>query len=97
MSEPNPLKEILARSRRIETRLASMMIAMGYETPGEKPTFEAPRADLLGVVPAAVIQMPTRNCTMKAILDCVPLDFVGDVLVRIGDDHVTTLVVGDRT
>jgi hypothetical protein len=96
---PDPHVEAVAetrtRVRRIETRLTSLMIQMGYDAKGQKPEFfrgpTPPQQTSCGTV-----RVPSLDCSLRAILGAIPEDFHGLAAVRIGDEHITTLVIRDR-
>jgi hypothetical protein len=94
----DPSKELLTRARRIETRLTTLMIHMGVETLSAKPEF-LPAVEAYDSLAGelARVSLPSRDCSLKSILGCIPAGFSGDVRVMIGADHVTTLAVSDRT
>jgi hypothetical protein len=93
----DPLKEILTRSRRTETRLTTLMIHMGLDAQGQKPVFQDNRAYGEAIDKRSAMQLPSIDCSMKSMLAAVPEGFRGMIDVLIGTDHVTTLVVRDRT
>lgn len=73
--------EILARSRRIETRLTSLLVAQGIDTPTQKPKFE------MGTLNASV-ELPSPHTSIGAVVACIPNTCHETVAIYVGDDHV---------
>ena len=73
-------QEILQRSRRIETRLTSLIVAMGYDTEAQRPTYENGR-----------VQLPSPHTSIQQVIDSIPENSVGSVRVYIGDRLVATI------
>lgn len=81
-------KEILSRTRRIETRLTQFMIAQGVDTFSQKAAFAPSQDSNVGHIAA-----PSGHCSIKELLDSVPEGWHGRVDVFVGGDRLTTLVV----
>jgi hypothetical protein len=78
--ESRPEVETLQRTRRIETRLTQLMIAMGVHTDAQRPIFNA-----------GALILPSAHCSMKEIVDSIPPDWHGPVGVFVGTDKVATI------
>jgi hypothetical protein len=59
------LRELLDRNRRMETRLTKFMMAQGFETGVQKPSFN----------PLGSVELPSPACAMKDILEAIPPDW----------------------
>jgi len=81
----DPIEEILQRTRRTETRLTQLMIAMNVETQAQKASFYE---DADG---QARILVPSRHTPLKEILDSIPDRWQGMIDVYIGVDRVLTI------
>lgn len=81
------VQEILSRTRRIETRLTQQMVALGYDTDTQKPTFERP----VGVGAPARVSLPSPHSSMKEILTSIPEDYTEPVEIFIGTEMVVTV------
>lgn len=81
----DPQLEILQRMRRLETRVTTALIALGYDTQAQKPTFDRRRGRL---------QLPSPHSSLLECTKAIPSDWSGAVEVFVGNDRVTTLMVG---
>ena len=81
--------EVLSRTRRIETRLTQLMLAMGVDTQAQKPIFMRAEPET-----NARVVIPSRHTSMKEVLDTVPKSCDGPVELFVGDKHVATLTSG---
>lgn len=83
MSSPDHgQKEILARSRRIETRLTSLCQFMGVPTGAQTPEYNNGK-----------LTIHSAHTSVKELLDSVPPDSVGHVKVYLGDHPLMTIVL----
>jgi hypothetical protein len=79
------MRELLDRARRIETRLTKFMEANGFDTQTQKPVWDLGR-----------VTMPSMDCSLKHILDSVPVEYEGEVVVvGPGGNAVCYLYIGD--
>lgn len=81
----DPMTEVLQRMRRLETRVTTALIALGFDTQAQKPTFDRRRGRL---------QLPSPHSSLLECTKAIPSDWSGAVEVFVGSDRVTTLVVG---
>ncbi len=86
-------KETLVRSRRIETRLTTLMLHMGVDARGERPEFVHGAPVPPGHAALGTVRAPSLDCSLKSILAAIPRKWVGDVQIRVGSDHVATLTI----
>lgn len=77
--------ETLERTRRIETRLTKLALALGVDMPSQKPEF-APYI----MEPSRLI-LPSPHTSMFEILAAIPRGWQGAVDVYIGQSYQTTL------
>lgn len=84
MAEQAPMTEVLQRTRRIETRLTNLIVAMGVEHAGQKPKF-------LPGLERGVVHAPSQHSTLKEILDAIPQDFPAPVDLYIGSDRICAI------
>ncbi len=75
-------EEILARTRRIETRLTQLLIAQGIRTEASKPQFH---------LQSSTVQIPSIHSSLQEILDSLPRGWQGPITIRIGDTRVAEL------
>ena len=76
----SPEVEMLQRVRRIETRVTTMMIAMGVDSSATKPVFDNGR-----------LTLPSKHCSVKEILEAIPADWGGPVGLLIGDERLAEI------
>ena len=80
----DPIKELLDRTRRIETRFIRYMAQQGFDTGTDKPR-------LVG----GFISAPSPDCRLKDLLDVIPDRLEGTpVDVFVGPDRIATLTKG---
>lgn len=77
-------EEILARTRRIETRLTQLMVAQGIRTEVSKPQFY-PQSN--------TVQVPSIHSSLQEILASLPHEWQGPITIRIGDTRVVGLTL----
>ena len=77
-----PEAEILARVRRVETRLTQLMVALGVDTRSQKPVFESDHG---------YVVVPSKHTSLREILDSVPDSWRGSFRVFIGSELLATL------
>lgn len=77
--------EILARLRRIETRVVQHMTAVGIDTRSQKPVFTRNPDG------SSRIMVPSPHTSLKELLDSVPDTCEGPVDVFMGDDRVACI------
>lgn len=82
----DPLIEVRDRTRRIETRLTSLILTLGGETEAQKPAF-----GMNTLNGCAAVRLPSIHSSMKEILDAIPPDHQAPVEVYIGEELVVTL------
>jgi hypothetical protein len=78
-------REILDRTRRIETRITKIGRAMGIDVGGGKPIWIADSARII---------IPSPNCSVGAIIDAIPVGRRSEeVDVFINDEYMLTLFI----
>lgn len=87
-----PAEETLDRVRRIETRLTTLCIGMGIDTPQQKPVFDPGSINSI-----ASLTIPSMDCSMKQIRASVPHDWKGPVRFMLGNQYIGQLDLKDRT
>lgn len=80
--------EVAARTKRIETRLTQLMIAMGVGTEHQKPVF-----DPGSVSKAPLLVLPSRHTPWSEIAAAVPAGFSGELLLYIGNDRLGSITL----
>lgn len=70
-------QETLERTRRIETRLTKLSVAMGVHTQAQAPEYKDGK-----------IYLPSIHTSLKEILDALPGDASGSTKVYLGDQLV---------
>jgi hypothetical protein len=75
-------REILSRSRRIETRLTSLLVAMGFDTEAQRPDF---------FEETSVLQIPSQHSSLKECLAAIPDGWSKPVTIKIGSDKLLVL------
>lgn len=79
------LREVLDRTRRIETRVTKIGRAMGVDVGGGRPVW---------IQDSARVIIPSPNCSVGAIIEVVPVDRRGeDIDVYINEEYMFTLFV----
>lgn len=73
----NPMREIQARTKRIETRLTQTMIALGIPTQAQTPEFDAAESRLF---------VPSPHTSLRECTNALPEGWNRPVEVVIGDD-----------
>ena len=69
------ISEILDRTRRIETRITGMIKGEHF-THGERPTWDAK---------TGIVQVPSTSVALDEVLGVIPLDYSGQVEVKLND------------
>lgn len=83
MNQPDAagLKEILARSRRIETRLTSLCNHHNVPSGAQKPEYDR-----------GGLRIHSAHTSVKELLDSIPDECEGSCRVYLGDQLVMTIV-----
>lgn len=84
--DADPVLETRDRTRRIETRLTKLLIALGVDTESDKIVFDP--GSLVG---DAKVTIPSPHTSVKELLAAVPDTFDGAVDLFVGDQHLATL------
>lgn len=84
-NSPTADSEVLARTRRIETRLTQLMLGLGITTQAQRPVFERGSSRL------ATMQLPSPHSSAREIHASIPEDFTGLVDVMLGDKLLFTI------
>lgn len=79
--DPN---EQLNRTRRIETRVTQIALALGIRTDAQHPEFEV-------IAGHGTLTLPSLHSSMREILDNIPKTWDGPVKVFIGDEPLITI------
>lgn len=87
-SEGQMIKETFDRTKRIETRLTSALIALGVTTHSQRPRFFPETPDT-----SAMIVIPSKHCSMKDIIDSIPETCHGTVGVFVGSDKIAEIEI----
>ncbi len=87
----NQAAEMLARTKRIETRLTQFMIASGVSTEHKKPVFDV---GALGT-DAARLRVHSRHTPLSEIVAAIPDTWPGPVEVLIGNDRIATVTLAN--
>lgn len=82
---PEEARELMSRTRRIETRLTQLLIASGVDTQSQKPQYDKSRSR---------ITLPSPHSSMKEIVDALPEKWEASIEIFIGDERVATLSRG---
>lgn len=82
MIDAKELKEILARTRRTETRVTQIAVALGVTTQAQRPEFNPIKSRVV---------VPSVHSSLREILDSIPKDWKNPVEVYIGDELLTTV------
>jgi len=82
--KPEDEKELLQRTKRIETRLTQFMIAQGVTTEHKRPVVEPGN-------PTRVV-VPSRHTTLSEIMAVIPAGG-GPVDIMIGDDWLARMAL----
>lgn len=86
---PDKTVEILQRVRRLETRVTTALIALGFDPQAQKPSFDRRNGRL---------QLPSPHSSLSECTKAIPNDWCGPVQVYVGDDLVAVLdAVGNRS
>lgn len=85
------IRETRDRTKRLETRVTSALVHMGVDTPAQRPKF-LPGTDRR--LPR--LQVPSKHCSLKDLVDTIPKTCDGDVEVFVGSDRVATIRPVDR-
>lgn len=81
--------EILQRVRRIETRVTTALVALGFDPQAQKPAFDRKNGRL---------QLPSPHSSLSECTKAIPNDWHGPVQVYVGTDLVAVLdAVGNRS
>lgn len=72
--------EVIQRVRRIETRLTSLLVHMGIDTPAQRPEFRD-----------GTVHVPSPHSTLKEIVDSIPTDWSGPVAVYVGNQFLANV------
>lgn len=86
--------ELTQRTRRIETRLTQLMVALGINTNSQKPTFlkGQPRS-----AAGSTISVPSPHSSLKEILEAIPDNQAGSpVDIYLGPDRVGIITLVRR-
>lgn len=75
-------KEIVERTRRIETRITKIGNALGIDVGGARPVWR----------PDGTILLPSPGCSLTEILKAIPSMHQDDVDVFVGADYLATIV-----
>lgn len=92
MNMPRPRRtktfeeETCERVRRLETRMTQTMLFLGVPTSAQKPRFV-----LSDGGNTARMIAPSQHCSLKEILDNIPVSWEGPVGVFVGDDLIATV------
>ncbi len=80
-SDSEAVQETLSRARRIETRLTSLLVALGYDTETQKPE----------LLRDGTIRIPSPHTSWREIIDAIPKDWTGPVDIYIRNEFVGTI------
>lgn len=80
-----PTDELLARTRRIETRLTQLLIAAGIDTQVQRPVFDAQQGRL---------RVPSIHSSLKEITASIPEGWTSPVELIIGGTRLGQFVPG---
>ena len=78
-------REMLSRTRRIETRLTQTMVALGIDTQAQQPTFEE-RPNACGL-----LSIPSLHTSIKQIMAALPAKWDGWVDIIHNGELVATM------
>jgi hypothetical protein len=77
-------KEIVDRTRRIETRLTKIGRAMGIDVGGGQPTWDDEHRRVV---------LPTPNCSVESMLKIIPPGVAEDVDVYVHSEYLFSLFI----
>ncbi len=78
-------REILDRTRRIETRITKIGNAMGVDVGGGKPSWNAARRR---------VDLPSPNCSLSECIAVIPAEMRGaGIRLYVGNQYLTTMTV----
>ena len=75
----SPEQETLARTRRIETRVTQIAMALGVATQAQKPEFNPVTSS---------VRVPSVHSSLRELLDSIPKEWKKPVRLYIGGDDL---------